>query len=131
MAAPQVQLSLVSNVWIKLMTFENTGDLNPGHAHVFDHPSLLTQGSVNVEVDGRNTVFSAPHIIYIQKEKMHTITALEPNTVVACIHAIRDGDAIEDIVDPAMIPDGVTANNYIFEIPNAKPLAYNTNPKDL
>jgi hypothetical protein len=119
---PHVKLSLISNVWIKLMTFANAGDFNPGHRHVFDHPTLLTQGSVEVEVEGRKSTFVAPHIIYIKKGLEHTITALEPNTVCACIHAIRDGDGVDDIIDPDSIPDGVNPN-HMDNIPGIRPLA--------
>ena len=52
MASALCQLSLISNVWIKLMNFEKAGDYNPGHSHTFDHPTLLVKGSVEVEVDG-------------------------------------------------------------------------------
>jgi len=107
MADAQAQISLISNLWIKLMTFENVGDTNPGHKHVFDHPTLLVKGKVEIEVNGKKTVFEAPHIIFIAKEQVHTITALEAGTVAACIHAIRDGDGVDDIVDPATIPDGL------------------------
>jgi quercetin dioxygenase-like cupin family protein len=111
MGSPNSQLSLISNVWIKLMTFEKTGDVNEGHKHVFDHATLLVKGKVEVDVEGEKSVFDAPHIIFIAKERIHTITALEDGTVAACIHAIRDGDRIEDIVDPAMIPTGVNPNH--------------------
>jgi hypothetical protein len=129
MNEPKEQMSLISNVWIKLMNFEKAGDFNPGHSHVFDHPTLLVKGSVKVEVDGKETVFTAPHIIFIRKEKEHTITALEDDTVAACIHAIRDGDAIEDIVDPSMIPDGTDILNMYATIPNLKKLAYGEDPR--
>jgi hypothetical protein len=46
---------------------------------------------------------------------------LDPGTVAACIHAIRDGDEVEDIVDPAMIPKGVNPNHMPAFI---KPLAF-------
>ena len=77
MAHPQVQLSLISNLWIKLMTFENAGDINAGHKHVFDHPTLLVKGRMEVDIEGEKTIFEAPHIIFIAKETFHTLTALE------------------------------------------------------
>jgi quercetin dioxygenase-like cupin family protein len=121
MAQPKVQLSLISNLWIKLMTFENAGDINDGHKHLFDHPTLLVKGRMEVDIEGEKTVFQAPHIIFITKETMHTLTALEAGTVAACIHAIRDGDEVEDIVDPSMIPNGVNPNHLPAFL---KPLAF-------
>ena len=121
MSQPTCQLSLISNLWIKLMMFENAGDVNDGHQHVFEHPTLLVRGKMEVDIEGNKTIFEAPHIIFIARETVHTLTALEPGTVAACIHAIRDGDQVEDIVDPAMIPNGVNPNHLPEFI---KPLAY-------
>jgi len=117
----EAKMSLISNIWIKLI-YMNKDDCMEGHKHVFDHPHLLTSGSVEIDVEGVKTTFVAPHIIFIEKGKKHKITALEDNTVGACIHAIRDGDAIEDIVDPSMIPKGTDAFNWLTNIQNAKPL---------
>ena len=123
MAMPMVQLSLISNLWIKLMTFENVGDVNEGHKHIFDHPTLLVKGKMEVDVEGHKSIFIAPHIIFIAREKIHTLTALEEGTVAACIHAIRDGDRIEDIVDPSMLPEGINP----YHLPAfLKPLALST-----
>ena len=120
MASPKSQLSLISNLWIKLMTFERTGDVNEGHKHVFDHPTLLVKGKLQVDVEGEISVFDAPHIVFIARDKVHPLTALEDGTVAACIHALRDGEQVEDIVDPAMIPAGINPNH----LPNfIKPLA--------
>jgi hypothetical protein len=38
---------------------------------------------------------------------MHELVALEPNTVAYCIHALRIGENVDDIVDPEMVPEGV------------------------
>jgi hypothetical protein len=50
-------------------------------------------------------------MIYIHKDKEHELVALEANTVAFCIHALRDGNGVDDILDPAMIPEGVNALN--------------------
>jgi hypothetical protein len=86
------------------MHFLNAGDFMPGHTHPFDHTTLVASGSVRVTVDGKDTDFKAPHMIYVQAEKIHKITALEDNTVSFCIHALRDGDGIDDIIDPTTVP---------------------------
>jgi hypothetical protein len=124
MNEPTIQMCLISNIWIKLISFKK-GDVMQGHKHIFDHPHLLTQGSVEVDVEGEKTTFKAPHIIFIQKEKMHSITALEDNTVGACIHAIRDGDEVGDIIDPAMIPNGIDTLKALEQMSDVKPLINN------
>lgn len=106
---PETKIAMISNVWIKMMTFKKPGDFIPGHKHVFDHPTLLSQGIADVEVEGEVTRFTAPAVIYVEKGKAHKITAVTENTVACCIHAIRDGEAIEDIVAEDMIPKGSKA----------------------
>ena len=101
------------------MHFKKVGDLELGHTHPFDHLTLLASGSLKVIVDGAETVFKAPHMIYIRKDKVHELIALEDNTVAYCIHALRDGNGVDDILDPAMIPTGVNALTF------AKPVSYN------
>jgi quercetin dioxygenase-like cupin family protein len=101
---PDVQLACVSNMYVRMMEF-NKDDIEPGHDHPFDHITLLARGSVRIDVDGKKAVFKAPKMIFIEKDKTHSITALEDNTIAYCIHAIRNGERVEDIVDPSMLPD--------------------------
>ena len=103
---PKIKLAMVSNLWIKLMTFEHAGDVNQGHEHEFDHITLLTNGSVEVDVGGIKSTFTAPQIIYTEKQKIHTMTALEDNTIASCVVAIRSSERAEDIIDPESIPKG-------------------------
>jgi len=98
---------LVSNLWVKQMHFEDVGDTMQGHSHKFDHPTMVAYGSVRVTVEGQETIFKAPHIIFISKDKLHEITALEPDTVAYCIHPIR-GEREEDIYGHDQIPAGIT-----------------------
>jgi quercetin dioxygenase-like cupin family protein len=90
-----------------MMHFKKTGDKELGHAHAFDHLTLLASGSLQVTVDNKTTVFNAPHMIFIKAEKVHELVAMQDNTVAFCIHALRTGDRVEDIIDPTSVPDGV------------------------
>jgi hypothetical protein len=122
MAHPQVQVVAVSNVYSRLMHFVNKGDIEIGHSHTYDHATLLSSGSVLYEVldgpDG-NTIsakeFVAPGYIFVEKEKYHRITALENNTVCACIHALRTID--EEIIDPSFFIEPLERQyfNQIFD----------------
>lgn len=87
------------------MHFKNKGDIEIGHSHSYDHATLLSSGSVLYEIlDGPNgntvasKTFVAPGYIFVEKEKFHRITALEANTVCACIHALRTVD--DEIIPP-------------------------------
>lgn len=117
MADPKVKLGLVSNVWAKQMVFENVGDSEPGHDHCFDHMTLLAAGTIAVTANGKTTEFTAPNMIFIKAGVLHALEAKAPNTVIYCIHALRDGERIEDIVDPSMVPEGTTPVNFLERFP--------------
>jgi quercetin dioxygenase-like cupin family protein len=89
-----------------MMHFEKAGDTEIGHTHQFDHLTLLAKGKLKVTVEGTASEFTAPHMIYIHKDKRHELQALTDDTVAYCIHALRDKDT-GDILDPSMIPAGV------------------------
>lgn len=109
MPYPKINIGCVANLYSRQMHFEKAGDVEHGHTHPFDHLTLLASGSLKVTVEGKETVFKAPHMIYIHKDKNHELVALEDNTVAYCIHALRDGNGVDDILDPNMIPEGVDA----------------------
>jgi hypothetical protein len=102
---PGVEVIAVSNVYSRMMYFKNAGDVEIGHAHTYDHGTLVSYGSVLYEVlDGPNgnvvasKEFVAPGFVFVEKDKYHRITALADGTVCACIHALRTID--EDLVPP-------------------------------
>jgi quercetin dioxygenase-like cupin family protein len=100
-------ITCVSNVYIRQITYPKKGCKNVAHLHQHDHTTLLAAGSVDVNVNGQVTHYTAPSMIYIEKDHIHNFTSTEDNTVCYCIHALRDGDGVNDIIDPATIPKGV------------------------
>jgi quercetin dioxygenase-like cupin family protein len=106
---PKVKIGCVANLFSRQMHFAKAGDTEQGHKHVFDHLTLLAKGSLRVTVNGKVTEFTAPHMIYIRAEFNHELVALEDETVAYCIHALRNGDDVSDIIAPEMIPEGVDA----------------------
>lgn len=105
MSMPDAAIGMVANLWSKQMHFKNAGDREDGHAHTFDHLTLLAAGSLQVTVNGIASEFKAPQMIYIKAGKEHELVALEDNTIAYCIHALRDHEG--ELLDPSMIPDGV------------------------
>jgi homogentisate 1,2-dioxygenase len=93
-------LKIVDNVFVKMHLFNNVGDTHEGHAHTFDHITLLATGSVNMVHDNGQAEYKAPHLIVTPKGIKHQFTALEPNTVFCCIHAIREKDELDGIASP-------------------------------
>ena len=97
---PNTSLELVDNVFVKMHHFLDAGDTHEGHAHAFDHITLLAAGKVMMKNDNGEKEFTAPHLIVTPKGIKHQFTALEANTVFCCIHAIRDGDGVDDVASP-------------------------------
>lgn len=106
MALPIITLSCVSNLFTRQMHFVNAGDTELGHTHPFNHITLLASGSANVTVNGKTTSFVAPAQIVIAAEDIHSITATASNTLMYCIHPLRESGTVEDIIDPTQIPEG-------------------------
>jgi hypothetical protein len=104
MNCPKIKLLAVSNVFTRLMHFEKAGDYEEGHYHTYDHGTLLSYGSIKVDMlDDNNNIlsskkFTAPSFVFISKDNCHKITALEDNTICACIHALKTID--DELIDP-------------------------------
>ena len=116
MAAPEIKIMCISNVYTRLMHFVNKGDIEYGNSHDFDHGTLVSSGSVLVEIINPDTkeVMShkkvvAPNFVFIEKHKFHQITSLDDNTVCACIHALRTND--EELLAPDFFVDQLTGDN--------------------
>ena len=100
MSRPTTDLKIVDNVFVKMHLFNHVGDTHEGHAHAFDHITLLANGSVKMVHDNGEAEYKAPHLIVTPKSIKHQFIALEANTVFCCIHAIREKDELEGIANP-------------------------------
>ena len=90
-------IQIVDNVFVKMHCFPNIGDTHEGHAHTFDHITLLSSGKVLMEHCNGDQEFEAPHMIVTPKGVKHQFTSLMPNTIFFCIHAIRNGNHVDDV----------------------------------
>ena len=61
----------------------------PTHKHVYDHMSILASGHVTVTADGDTIEYTAPAVIDVKKNVVHTIRAYE-DSVWFCIHATSE-----------------------------------------
>jgi len=112
---PEVYIGCVANMFVRQMHFKSKGDIEQGHKHNFDHLTLLASGKLLVEVNDDITEYTAPTMIYINKDVMHKLTALEDNTVAYCIHGLRDLEKSEDIIDPTMVPNGIKLKKMLHD----------------
>jgi quercetin dioxygenase-like cupin family protein len=118
MSHPDIKIGCVANLWSRMMHFSKAGDTEIGHTHSFDHLTLLASGSLKITANNKETVFKAPNMIYIHKDVKHELVALEDNTVAYCIHALREGNEVDDILDPSMIPNGINSQTLLKSITN-------------
>lgn len=86
-------MGFFGNIWVRQNILEKAGDFTQGHKHSFDHVSLLSSGSLEVEITGYPVKqFKAPTFIIIRKEHEHKFKALEDNSNWYCVFAMRDVD---------------------------------------
>lgn len=97
-------VKIVDNIFVKMHFLAKAGDVYDGHSHVFDHISILSSGSVSMTYRDTSRSFKAPHLIVVPKGIEHQFTALEDNTMFCCIHAIREGDEVYDVVKQDVSP---------------------------
>lgn len=102
MSKPLTDIKVVDNVFVKYHLFAETGDTHEGHVHLFDHITLLSSGSVKMVHDNGEAEYKAPYLIVTPRGIKHQFIALEPNTVFACIHAIRDKEELDAVADPSI-----------------------------
>jgi len=86
----------MSNMWFGLMEFKKSGDILHGHKHNFDHCTLLSYGKfkvIKLNLDNSieiNEILDAPCLVFIDKNKIHSIEALTDNAIACCCHAIYE-----------------------------------------
>jgi len=72
------------------MTFTETGDVVPTHAHTYDHMMQIVTGTVRIwTADGASEVITGPAMKLIPKGIAHDVEAVTP-ALVCCIHQMRD-----------------------------------------
>lgn len=108
MDQPNIKIASVHNLFTRMMHFANVGDTELGHAHQFDHATLVAYGSVLVRCRGMETVFKAPQLIWIAAELKHELVAQEADTVCVCLHTNDSAQGRIEIVSEDMIPAGAT-----------------------
>jgi hypothetical protein len=99
----RIELGYFGNIWVRQNILHKAGNSLPGHAHKFDHVSLLTRGTIEVEIDGHPPKqFTAPTFIVVRKEYKHKFTAITDDVMWYCVFALRDldGEPIEELYDP-------------------------------
>jgi len=78
----------------------DVGDKIEGHAHTFDHITLLANGRFIMRAKDAEKEHIAPKLIVTPKGVVHEFETLDKGCLLCCVHAIRDGDTEEDVAPP-------------------------------
>ena len=98
------EVAITGPIGYRRYVLEKTCESNVGHTHNYDHTTIVIRGSIRVTIskqdaDG-NTVtvgsreYSAGEVVFIAANLMHTIKALEDNSVYMCVFSHRDFDGL-------------------------------------
>lgn len=86
------------NVFVKKMIFKEKGMVYCGHHHEYDHVTLVAAGKISVKFSSvpegdlpeEIKEYAGTSMFVTRSYREHEITALEDNTVVCCVHAVRE-----------------------------------------
>jgi quercetin dioxygenase-like cupin family protein len=106
-------ISIAGNCFVKLMVLSYVGQKIQGHAHTYDHNTLLAAGKVIMRANGQESLIEAPAIVVTPKGVVHEFECVELDAngraILTCIHPIRDGDTEAAIADPEITQDEAQA----------------------
>lgn len=127
----EIQLSFQHNIFVKRMLFKESGLMYCGHNHTYNHVTLVASGRVRVKFGAvpegnlpeEEKEYMSSSMFVTRSYREHEITALEDNTVVCCIHAIRSADG--EVVDGDWF-DSYSDRKSIKQLG----FAYNMSPKE-
>lgn len=108
----KTDIRIADNVFVKMMEMYYKGDIIDGHAHVFDHITLLAKGRVLMKANGEEHEHEAPALIVTPKGIVHQFEALEHGTLLCCVHAVRNGDGVDDIAPQNISEEEATAMTF-------------------
>lgn len=93
---PTTALTLYGGVYALSHTVRDAGTILPQHSHTFPHLSAIMAGAVQVDADGVDLgVFEAPAFVKIAARTRHTFRTLQPDTVICCLHAVGEAEAVD------------------------------------
>lgn len=112
------EFQVIGNLFVKLNKLNKAGDLMRGHAHTFDHVTLLAIGSVWMRKNGEQVRHVAPKLLVTPAEVAHEFECIDGPALLCCIHAIRDGDLENQVAVPNLTPE--QALNFMVKFPLIK-----------
>jgi quercetin dioxygenase-like cupin family protein len=109
MTTNPITIGLVKNVYVRMISLPTVGLEVKGHSHPYDHMTLLSSGAVKVTCEGIERNIAAPCIFLTGASKIHSFVATADNTVLSCIHVLRDeqGEILPDDAEDLLVAQGI------------------------
>lgn len=116
------KIAIQHNIFVKQMDFDGANVTYCGHHHDYDHVTMVASGRVRVKFGAvpfaglpeEEKEYEAVSMFVTRAFRTHEITALEPDTSVCCIHALRtkDGEIFEpDVPKDHFVEESVPSIN--------------------
>jgi quercetin dioxygenase-like cupin family protein len=106
----KIEFHFADEIFVKMIAIKKAGTMIPGHAHTYDHTSLLASGKFRLWVEEKLAGdYIAPTGILIKAGAKHMMLTLEDNTVFACIHNTH-GYAPEEMEDKLILEKNTSIN---------------------
>lgn len=83
-------ISVEHGAVIVCLTFERANQTTALHSHSFDHRMECVQGSALIEIDGVSQIVRKGERYLVEAHKQHGVRALEPDTILRCVHEHED-----------------------------------------
>lgn len=93
-SAPRPQPTLlgpVAGIFGRAYYYEQAGERLHGHAHAYDHAVYVQQGRISIDRDGIAEEIGAGRLVGVPARAVHTLTALEPDTISICLFSVPLG----------------------------------------
>lgn len=119
-AVVQHQVICISNLCVRQVGLMAKNAYDTRHSSPYDSVLLVTNGSIRAAIVDEDvyTEFKAPHIVILEKDKEYILEALDDETIVYDISALRTSTG--DIVNP----DNLVRADYPFN--TSKPFEEHT-----
>jgi len=109
MTTNPITIGLVKNVYVRMISLPTVGLEMRGHSHPYDHITLLSSGAVKVTCEGIERDITAPCIFLTGASKIHSFVSTADNTVLSCIHVLRDeqGEILPEDAEDLLVAQGI------------------------
>lgn len=88
----------VCGIYFRSIWLANVGDTGTQHAHPYDHATFCGQGAATLYVNGvYRRVVSAGHAVPVLAGETHSFEALQPNTLLTCVHIAKSAEAARSV----------------------------------